>query len=308
MHKLTWYLPTFYGDIRLERKGDKLTLVHWDHLSPSEVEAMRLLRSHALTETWARSCWATDFPLPTTTGVGTVELAASIAEVQKRLARALKPGRALVTAVRFTDGKVEEMREAEMAPEEGPSPSKPSPYREPASLPAPEKEPKTVAEQFAPNYEDQPNVAKEAIAVTVAQPMLGCPVPEFERAEIRATRVLEAFLDEEQIEDFRRRQQFVSVGADTGHRYLLTSRHARERMTRVDGRSLFDLDAADNVYPVIIDNYDGHRVHAGNERIHGLAICAHDWTVPAAEELLALHLFVSMQGQESYLLSLPPEP
>jgi hypothetical protein len=114
-------------------------------------------------------------------------------------------------------------------------------------------------------------------AVTVALPTIGCPAPDFDVAHDRATRVLGVFLTLPQVEDFDRHGRFVSVGADTGHRYMLTSRRSPD-IERFE-RSLFDLD----------DN---------------LAFCVHDWAVPAPEELLGLHVFLSVPGGEAYLRQL----
>jgi len=35
------------------------------------------------------------------------------------------------------------------------------------------------------------------------------------------------------------------------------------------------------------------------------ALCVHDWDLPPAEEMLALHLCLSLPGQEKYVRSLP---
>jgi hypothetical protein len=113
--------------------------------------------------------------------------------------------------------------------------------------------------------------------VTVAQPVIGCPAPDFDEAEVRATRVLEAFLSPEQLEDFREGQQFVVTGVDTGHRYLLTSRHApKVRFRHQSFRSLFDLDDQ-------------------------IALCVHDWEVPAAEELLGLLIHLQLPELEKHV-------
>lgn len=136
----------------------------------------------------------------------------------------------------------------------------------------------TLAEPTPPS--DKPK--KPKAGTTVAKPVVGCPAPDFSPAEIRATRVLEQFLNPEQIEDFRNLNRFVTIGADTGHRYMLTSRLRRDQLGNFAGRSVYDLDE--------------HR-----------AYCVHDWEVPAAEELLALHLFLSLPTREAYLRSIPEE-
>ena len=114
----------------------------------------------------------------------------------------------------------------------------------------------------------------------MAQPVRGCPAPDFDDVEVRASRVLKAFLTLDQVEDFERRQQFVAIGADTGHRYLLTSRHARRALSLNGHRTLYDMD----------------------ERV---AMCVHDWEVPAPEELLALFIHLSLPGLEEYVRSIP---
>lgn len=121
--------------------------------------------------------------------------------------------------------------------------------------------------------------AKPEKAATVAEPTKGCPAPAFEEASIRASRVLEAFLTEEQIEDYRRYGGFVATGADTGHRYMIANRERPNLTSRYHSRSLYDLDMQ-------------------------LPLCVHDWTVPAPEEMLALMLCVSLPGKESAVRSL----
>jgi len=288
MTTLTWFLPTFYGDIQLNARGEATTLVY-EKLSPSEREAMLELRVRATSGTWGRKPWASisSFPIPDEQGSGEIELDAPIEDVQKFLSKQLKPGRVLVSAVRFSGGAVVEKTDATLAPYR-----KGGDTTEPPSTPAPK-----VVEP------------KPAVAATVAAPVQGCPAPDFDNADTRATRVLEAFLLDDQLEDFRRYGQFMSLGHETGHRYLVTSRQARRALERTGGRSLFDLDEPSygNGNPIIVDDMHGHRRIVGTEEgnRYGRAFCVHDWTVPAAEEMLALHLFLTMPGRESYLRHIP---
>lgn len=136
---------------------------------------------------------------------------------------------------------------------------------------------KFVAGKMERILEGQTPPAEAKAAVTVAKPVVGCPAPDFDVSYDRATRVLCEFLTPTQAEDFVERNRFVSVGADTGHRYMLTSRTSPD-IGRFH-RSLFDLD----------DN---------------LAFCVHDWAVPAPEELLGLHVFLNVRGGEAYLRQL----
>lgn len=179
----------------------------------------------------------------------TVHLNAKIEDVQKIVARALKPERKLLTAVRFTDGRVEEVH-SNIIPETS----------------------RAIAVQEKP---------APAVATTVAAPVRGCPMPNFPEADVRASRVLEAFLNQGQIEDYRKTGSFLTTGADSGHRYLVCNRERPNRMkSHLGGRQLFDMDT-------------NH------------AICVHDWSVPPPEEMLALHLCLSLPGREAELLKLP---
>jgi len=184
-------------------------------------------------------------------------LRAPISKVQGFLQKTLKPHRKQLSAVRFTNGRIEELTEATLATIDAqPEPVVAEAKPEPVKKPEPER------------------------AVTVSQPVLGCPAPDFDEVEVRATRVLKAFLAHDQIADFERRQQFVAIGGDTGHRYLLTSRNSRRALRGVSGRSLFDMD-------------------------ENIALCVHDWEVPASEELLALFVHISIPGLEKYVRAIP---
>lgn len=248
---IPWYLPTMYGDVRLTAQG-KETEVEWEGLSPSEEQAMKAL------------CKKFKVTPPDFASIprGSIWMKSDIEKVEATLASAMKKGRKLLSAVVFKNGRIEEIHRGEEADE------KRDPYREPAAG-APEPPPPAALAEVP------------KAAVTVPQPTIGCPCPEFERADLRATRVLRAFLTPPQLEDFERTQSFIVEGGDTGRRYLLTSRQApRDRLAKVDGRSVFDLSGG---YPV----------------------CVHDWTVPAAEELLELKLFLEIPGKEKYVRSLP---
>jgi len=186
------------------------------------------------------------------------------------ISRALKPGRKVVSAVKFSDGSIEEIRTAtfedEVAPKEE---ANGGPYRE-----QPDKKPVQPDKIIVKKEQKKP-----AAATSVAAPRRGCPFPNFESAEIKARRVLMAFLDPDQIEDFKRYNRFISVGAMTGHRYLITSRHANDELA-LRRAVLFDVD---------------------DDR----SICTHDWDVPAAEEMLTLHIYLRIDGGERFLRDFP---
>jgi len=223
---MLWYLPTFYGDIRLKRQADMETLVTWEKLTATERTALETLLAKAHAKKWADKLVSPDDDAK-------LVLRAPLATVQKILVKALKPGREIIDVVAFKNGTVTETRGAEPLPPE--------------------------AEKV----------------VSVSKPTLGCPEPRLARAELRAREVLFAFLTPEQQEDFATRNAFVTVGADTGHRYMITSRHARDQLATWR-RQLYDLD---------------------EKRPY----CVHDYAVPAAEEMLALHLMLQLPQHEPYL-------
>lgn len=253
----TWLIPTFHGDIRLETKGEKRTLLHAYDLTSWEEKALASLRTRATSQRLMGDAWAkeSDF-LPLTNaayrskdGV-TVELAAKIGDVEKILTKSLRPERQLVKVVKFSDGSVKDL----------------DTYRTPTP-PPPEAPPPPEPE----------------VAATVARPVNGCPLPAFAEADIRASRVLETFLTDEQTYDYRRKGAFVTTGADTGRRYLVANREKPAVLrSQLGGRQLYDLDLG--------------RPH-----------CVHDWAVPPAEEMLALHLCLTLPGREMELLRLPEE-
>ena len=298
MHTPIWYLPTFHGDIRLESIVGGRTALFCHELTPTEMEAMRELRKRAIAPPPFRRKWATssDFPELDTEfyRVGReqrVELDVSIATVQEFLARRLKPNRQLLGAARFESGKIVEVFNSEPKPvetyrqvpgQEKPSAPRATPSRTPyPPLPMPTSGKVLKSKSDEDKEADVEKAAKEAMekvtaAVTVAKPVLGCPAPDFAPADVRANRVLDAFLDDQQRLDWRARGQIIARGYETGHRYMITSRDQRDQLARFGGRSLFDLE-------------------------EGSPFCTHDWDVPAAEEVLALLLFISLPKRERYL-------
>ena len=182
----------------------------------------------------------------------TIHLKAPIEDVQKILAKALKPERTLLTAVKFSDGQIEEVH----------------------AVPTPEGPREVIAEK-------PPEAPQPVVATTVARPVNGCPMPDFPEADIRASKVLETFLSPGQIADYRKTGSFITTGADSGHRYLICNRERPTFMGRyLDGRQLYNLETKQ-------------------------PICVHDWAVPPPEEMLALHLCLSLPGREVELLHLP---
>jgi hypothetical protein len=290
-----WYLPSMYGDIRLERVSAEATRLVVTGLSPTEKDAIGALAKKAAKPGPLQKPWSSEALLSLldldSTKEQVVTLSAPISKVQDVLQKSLKPHRKQVSAVLFTNGRVEQVTEATLqvidaGSERSESPSSnqtPEASSAKSTSTTPSGGPETSTSGGSgsgttPEKKTEPK--KPKAAVTVAQPVLGCPAPEFDDVEIRATRVLRAFLSPEQIADFERRQQFVAVGVDTGHRYLLTSRHSKHGLSLGHARSLYDID-------------ERH------------ALCVHDWEVPASEELLGLFVHLSLPGLERYVRSIP---
>jgi hypothetical protein len=252
---IDWFLPSVYGDIKLTNKSKTETTVTIAGLSPTERDAVTALLQHSKKPGRLSNPWLSGDPDLDLGSLSeqTFVLAAPISKVQKFLSSRLKPHRKQLSVVRFTNGRLEEVTESTLA----------------------------VIDTAGEASEETTKPAKPApvIAATVARPVIGCPAPDFDEAEVRATRVLSRFLDKDQLLDFRAHQQFMAVGADTGHRYILTSRHCRSRLAERT-RTLFDLD-------------------------ENMPLCVHDWEVPAAEELLGLLLHLQIRGAETYVRSIP---
>ena len=277
-----WYLPTFHGDIRLETVDKSNTLLITNELTTEEAAALKELRQRAVSPPPFRRKWATaaEFPALDTEFYRTgkeqrVTLQAPILTVQAFLAQKLKPSRALLGAVRFSDGEISEIFKTE--------PKSVETYRQQGEKRLAPKDDEVIdavledpPKKETPKKESKAIVKKPEAAVTVAAPYLGCPAPDFQQADVRANRVLDTFLNDQQRADWRSRGQIVATGSDTGHRYMITSRERRDMLAKFGGRTLFDLDDK-------------------------LAVCTHDWDVPAAEEVLALLLFVSLPMRERYV-------
>lgn len=112
-------------------------------------------------------------------------------------------------------------------------------------------------------------------SVTVEKPARGCPPrPEMPPREVRATRVLEMFLNPVQLADFRERGAVCVVGCATGHRYSVCHPLAAARLQSPHcGHLVVDLD----------DDY---------------RYCTYQMNLPPAEELLAHVLMLELRERE----------
>jgi hypothetical protein len=249
-----WLVPSFYGDIRLVSTGPKSCTVVTEKLTEREKEALRSLEKKAKDKRWITAKGSLLDPK--------TDVQAPLDKVAQALAKVLKPGRKIVSAVKFVSGRMEEITEATFDDATPIKPKVDGPYRTQAETKADEDKPE--------EKEDKPKAA-----TSVAAPVRGCPPPDFARADIKAREVLMTFLSRDQIEDFLQHNRFISVGATTGHRYMITSRHAKDQLA-LWHRSLYDLETK-------------------------TPLCVHDWDIPAAEEMLGLHILLQLPGWEKYL-------
>lgn len=250
----------------------------WEHLTETEAIALLAFAQSCNKKDWAsKKDWPEDFipedgkgPFRTTSSRGAVDLSVDLDGARKLLSSLLKPSRRTVDVVAFTNGEYQEISSTEMSDEavlkqlSGGGRSIAKVVKEAAS---------SALSTLGEAGKKAAKVAKAG--ATVALPTQGCPEPRLAKAEIKAREVLFAFLNEEQIEDFKDRQAFVSQGALTGHSYVITSRHCRDGLA-MRRRQLFDAD---------------------EQRPY----CVHDYAVPAAEEMLALHLLLQIPERERYL-------
>ena len=271
---LVWFLPSYHGDIRLEQEGPELTMLRAFELTPTERKAMEQLRDRAVSPK-LRQPWAADkdfLPLTnaayaTADGV-TIHLKAPVEKVQDVLFKAMKAKRKAVMAVRFSDGSMEEIVRVQ------------TPEGKEAKLPGPKPAKEAEPEKTKAKEKEE---AKPVVAATVARPVNGCPMPAFEEATIRANRVLEAFLTDEQRDDYRKSGAFIVHGRDSGHRYMICNRERPNFYNRhMGGRQLWDMEEK-------------------------RPICVHDWTVPAPEEMLGIFFMLTLPGREIDLLNLPEQ-
>jgi hypothetical protein len=248
----TWYVPSFYGDLRLQPDGDAGCILRIDRITALEEDALRKLHTLGRKKEWIDEAITADDLVKD----GSFRLAAPMGKVAKELARYMKAGRRMIHVIRFANGKMYEEADA------------PTDDADTSARLAREEE-RLRAQGEGPFRTPEP-----AVAASVAAPTRGCPAPAFDRAEIKAREVLTAFLTPPQIEDFNAHNRFVTIGA-SGSRYMVTSRRAKDSLAMYS-RSLFDLEAS-------------------------IPLCVHDWSVPAAEEMLTLHLLLQIPRWEGYL-------
>jgi hypothetical protein len=96
-----WYVPSFHGDLRLEPAEDpKHTVLSITDPTAAERQSLAIISGILVDREWLEEAIPEETP-------DRVTIHASLEEVGPVFVNALKPGPAVITAVRFHDGQVE---------------------------------------------------------------------------------------------------------------------------------------------------------------------------------------------------------
>jgi hypothetical protein len=163
----------------------------------------------------------------------TFHIGENFAVVHSYLVKQLKAGKKTVTAAKLVDGSLIEVHDEEQLRKLGES-------------------------------------GKAKAVTTTSTPARGCPMPRFEPREIRASRVLQEFLNPVQLQDFANYGAFVVFGGDSGHRFRITHRFSR----------LFE-NPDERWFVKDLDENRGY--------------CSHITELPPSEEMLALMIAIAFK-------------
>ena len=208
---MKWFIPSWNGDLRLvpSDKNPKHTTLEIEKPTPSERAIIQ-----AMAPIFAERGWLDKLTVPPPHHLFSrpkrVELKAPLEEVGPVVAKLMKPQDAVLSAIRFRDGRVETCS-GTLAELEG--------MAKAAAAEPPEKAPEAAA--------------------TVKRPTPSCPacIPG---AIEPAKEVLLAFLSEAEHASWARERTIMVQGGLSGHRYLLAHRHSPAARRR--GRICYDLD------------------------------------------------------------------
>jgi len=208
-----WFVPSWNGDLRLEPAPGDLKRTRLSIVDPTPHEKEVLV---ALSPLFVQKKWLKE-PLHGTDITQDVLLDAPLEEVGPLFIAALKPGPAVLTAVRFSGGEVEVVEHQPV------SPPAETPYRDNAK-------PVTTEDKLAEVASKKDIKA----AATVTRPTPSCPdcIPG---SIAPAREVLLAFLRPEQHETWKTSRYIVVQGNLTGHRYIIAHRHSKiaQKNTRI---------------------------------------------------------------------------
>lgn len=200
---MKWYVPSFNGDFRLvEHEGKSRLVVH--NPTPAEVGHLEKFLAFARGKGW------TSAEAPPT-GNGHLDLGATVSEAGMELVQVVSgQRRASVTAVKFSDGKLDVTETMDPA----------------------------LPDKVAKAEKDDP----DAKAATTKRATPCCPSCQPGAIE-PASEVLLAFLTPEQHRDWAKHRVIEVIGGLSGHRYLIAHRSSKYAIgwTRI----CFDTDDGD---------------------------------------------------------------
>jgi hypothetical protein len=183
------YIPIYSGDIQLlKSEKPKQCLLQTSNLTVDEIVLVQQILKRF------------KVPVPEVLGSNSIEIPAPLEKAHKYVTRVLKKGKPTITAIKISEGRIEEVK---------------------TLAEAEEKLEKALAGKKG---------KKEKEAVTTTVPKRGCPMPVFDpmRArEIMATAVLWKFLADSQKRDFNLHKAITVFGGATGEKYLISHRHSR---------------------------------------------------------------------------------
>lgn len=215
---MKWYIPSWNGDVRIEPHPDneKASRIVIEQPTAAERAQLELLAVVFRQKKWipeSEQLWPAEGYRESRR---MVTVAAPLAKVAPAVAKALKAGRQVLTAVLLKDGRVETV---EGVPVLG------------AAL---EETKPGLLDKLAEKAAD---IGKAAATVTRATPC--CPQCYLDAIK-PATEVLLEFLSPEQHADWAAHRFIIVEGGRTQHRYLLAHRHSAQ--ARRMGRMCMDLD------------------------------------------------------------------
>lgn len=267
-----WYIPAWNGDFRLEpdpKDPEHRTWLTIKRPTLEERRQLRLLRDAFNKKSWIDSSGASRMQAPSHLLRDRVVIRAPLSEVGPLVASLLKPGPNVLTAVKFKNGRIEVCETSKPGTDVATTGGGPYRSSEIEEKKKEEKKPEEKKPASEPSDESKALAKKEdaEAAATVRRPTPCCPDCFVDEEEIHrpATEVLLAFLDERQHATWAASRYVVARGGITGHRYLIA--HRNSPIAARNRRMTYDLD-------------DDAILHF------------HDWTVPAAEEVLAAMLIL----------------
>jgi hypothetical protein len=248
------YIPSWNGDWRLEPdKGDPEKRTTLAIVRPTSDERQQL---SAMQVEFDKRGWLADedrkFPEIEAFWTKRITIKAPLSEVGPVVIPIVKPGRNVVTAVRFKNGHVEVVEGSGTDP----TPDV-KPYRDPGE--------KKTDPDPAEKLKDLAAKPDAVAAATVRRATPCCPDCYVGEVNRPASQVLMAFLDEEQHRTWASDRYVIARGEYTRHRYLIA--HRKSPLAAQNRRMAYDLD-------------DQQIMHF------------HDWTVPPEEEVLSAMLIL----------------